>query len=126
MGRVYKGTEKAGEYSESVVKMTEEAEATAVMPGNTDEVVRLMRLLEASHTGERQRASAWDCEDVKIARLTDEDDIESYLTTFERLMEAYTMRPDRWAFKLAPQLTGRAQQAYAAIPAEEVKRTINV
>ena len=29
------------------------------------------------------------------------------------------MDPNRWAYRLAPQLTGRAQQAYAAMPAGE-------
>ena len=29
------------------------------------------------------------------------------------------MPQNRWAYKLAPQLTGRAQQAYAAMPSEE-------
>ena len=45
--------------------------------------------------------------------------MEAYLTTFERVMQAYEVAPERWAYKLAPQLTGRAQQAYAAMPAEE-------
>ena len=34
-------------------------------------------------------------------------------------MTAYGVDPVRWAFKLAPQLTGRVQQAYAALPASE-------
>ena len=39
--------------------------------------------------------------------------------TFERLMSVYEVPQNRWAYKLAPQLTGRAQQAYAAMPSEE-------
>ena len=35
-------------------------------------------------------------------------------------MQVYEVDPARWAFKLAPQLTGRAQQAYAALPAAEI------
>ena len=48
----------------------------------------------------------------------------------DRQMRVYGVREDRWAFKLAPQLTGRAQQAYAALNAddavkyEEVKAAI--
>ena len=34
-------------------------------------------------------------------------------------MQAYEVDPNRWAYRLAPQLTGRAQQAYAAMPAGE-------
>ena len=40
---------------------------------------------------------------MKLTRLTDADDTESYLTTFERLMKAYEVDKVRWAFKLAPQ-----------------------
>ena len=57
--------------------------------------------------------------DVKVAKLTEEDDVEAYLTTFERLMTAYEVPRACWAFKLAPQLAGRAQQAYAALSPEE-------
>jgi len=59
--------------------------------------------------------------DVKVTKLTEEDDIEAYLTTFERLMKAYEIREERWAFKLAPQLVGKAQQAYAAMNPEDAK-----
>ena len=57
--------------------------------------------------------------DVKVAKLTEDDDIEAYLTTFERLMKAYEIREERWAFKLASQLVGKAQQAYAAMNPED-------
>ena len=45
-------------------------------------------------------------------------------------MQEYEIEPNRWALKLAPQLTGKAQQAYAAmeqtaaIKYEEVKAAI--
>ena len=32
------------------------------------------------------------------------------------MMQAYKIPKERWVYKLAPQLTGRAQQAYAAMP----------
>lgn len=51
----------------------------------------------------------------KITKLSDDDDIEAYLTTFERLMTAHEIPRRRWSFELAPALTGRAQQAYAAL-----------
>ena len=53
--------------------------------------------------------------DVKVAKLTSEDDIEAYLTTFERLMKAHNVKKDRWTYKLTPHLTGEAQQAYVAM-----------
>ena len=55
--------------------------------------------------------------DVKVTKLTTEDDIEAYLTTFERLMTAHEIPEARWAYKLAPQLVGKAQQAYSAMSA---------
>ena len=56
---------------------------------------------------------------LKLTKLTETEDIESYLTTFERMMQVYHVDEERWAFKLAPQLTGRAQQAYAAMTTED-------
>ena len=53
---------------------------------------------------------------VKLTWLSDSDDIEAYLTTFERMMGAYDIAKECWPFKLTPQLTGKAQQAYAALP----------
>ena len=43
----------------------------------------------------------------------------TYLTTFERVMEVYEIEKTRWSFKLAPYLSGKAQQAYASLSAEE-------
>ena len=37
----------------------------------------------------------------------------------ERMMSVYEVPEDQWVFKLAPQLTGKVQQAYAALGAEE-------
>ena len=57
--------------------------------------------------------------EVKLQRLTNTDDMEAYLITFERLMSVYEVPQNRWAYRLAPQLTGRAQQAYVAMSTEE-------
>ena len=56
-----------------------------------------------------------ETEPIKLKRLTDSDDIESYLTTFERMMQAYKVDGSRWALKLAPELTGQALQVYASM-----------
>ena len=53
---------------------------------------------------------------LKLTKLSDADDIKAYLTTFEHMMQAYKIPKECWVYKLAPQLTGKAQQAYAAIP----------
>ena len=56
---------------------------------------------------------------LKLTKLTESEDIESYLKTIEHMMEAYEVEEDQWAFKLAPQLTGKAQQAYASLSADQ-------
>ncbi len=43
------------------------------------------------------------------------DYIVSYLTMFERLMTAFEVKREKWAFKLASNLSGKAQKAYAAL-----------
>ena len=63
---------------------------------------------KASHEGE-----------AKLMKLSDQDDVEAYLTTLERIMRAYEVKEERWAVKLAPQLTGKVQQAYAAMSTED-------
>ena len=60
-----------------------------------------------------------DRDRVKLTKLTDSDDIGSYLTTFERMMAAYSILYSQWAFKPAPQLSGKAQKAYVAMESEE-------
>ena len=58
---------------------------------------------------------------LKLTRLGERDDIEAFLVTFERTMEAYEVDTARWSFMLAPQLTGKAQQAYAAMAADAAR-----
>ena len=77
-----------------------------------NEVLRSM--VERAH-GRDEGLSRRAPDSLKLAKLTESDDIEAYLTTFERLMLAYEIDTSRWAFLLAPQLTGKAQQAYAAM-----------
>ena len=80
----------------------------------------LQGLLAGIHKqGESAEQRAEKDRDVKLAKLSETDDIEAYLTTFERLMVSYEIKPDRWVYKLAPQLTGKAQQAYAAMSSEK-------
>ena len=57
--------------------------------------------------------------DIFFRKLTEADDIEAYLTTFEQLVMSASLERQHWAFKLAPYLTGKAQQAYAALSSEE-------
>ena len=59
---------------------------------------------------------------LKLTKLTDGEDIEAFLKIFERLMEAYEIPKERWAYRLAPQLTGKAQQAYAAVSSDSARK----
>ena len=63
---------------------------------------------------------------VKVAKLTNTDNIEGYLLTFERHMAAYVIDKSRWAYILAPHLTRRAQQAYMAVLCEEAGQYFTV
>ena len=88
------------------------------------EMHRQMERLQQLVTEHRVAAATQprhDIEPVKLTRLTENDNIEAYLTTFERIMEAHEVSVERWSFKLAPQLTGKAQQAYAALQPDETK-----
>ena len=52
---------------------------------------------------------------MKLSTLMEWDDIKAYLTTFERIMVVHGIDRSRWAYKLAPELTGKAQLAYVAM-----------
>ena len=48
------------------------------------------------------------------------------MTTFERLMEAHEIERVKWPVLLASQLTGKVQQAYAALSSEDSKEFTKV
>ncbi|XP_071321134.1 uncharacterized protein [Trachinotus anak] len=50
-----------------------------------------------------------------IPKFEDGDDIEQYLTTFERLATAYSWPKEEWAVYLVPHLSGKARGAYVAM-----------
>lgn len=50
--------------------------------------------------------------ELKLQKLTDGDDIEHYLTTFERLATACQWPRVDWAIRLVPVLTGKARDAF--------------
>ena len=60
-------------------------------------------------------------ESLKLTKLTERDNIEAFLTTFERAIEAHGVERDKRAVILAPQLTGKAQLAYAAMNNEDAR-----
>ena len=56
---------------------------------------------------------------LKIPYLRDEDDIETYLCTFERIAVANKWKEDTWATRVVPLLTGKAREAYVRMNIED-------
>ena len=75
----------------------------------------LETILEAQAPSQQRKETA------KLTKLTESEDIEAYLTTFERMMSAHEVDKEKWAFKLAPNLSGKAQLAYAAMDSDDAK-----
>ena len=80
-----------------------------------------LQRLVAGHSTATTPARATNTESIKLTKLGEGDDVEAYLTTFERIMEVNEVNRERWQFQLAPQLTGKAQQAYAALTPDDAK-----
>ena len=58
-------------------------------------------------------------ESLKLTKLVETVDIKAFLMTFERAAEAHRVEQDKRAAILAPQLTGKARLAYAAMSDED-------
>ena len=54
----------------------------------------------------------------KLTRLLESHNIEAHLTIFERTMQAHEVDV---SISFAPQLTGKAQQAYAALSEDHTR-----
>ena len=81
--------------------------------------MELMReLVEKNQNGREGWENAFESEEhLRLTKLSEQDDIEAYLTTFERMMKAYKVA--KWVYLLVPQLTGKAQQACAAMAGDD-------
>ena len=82
-----------------------------------EEMLLLRNLAEGARRRDEAVVARRGLDGVKLTKLADGDDIEAFLTVFERVMAAQEISEERWPFMLAPQLTGKAQQAYAAMSA---------
>lgn len=55
----------------------------------------------------------------RLEKLSDSDDIEHFLITFERIAAACCWPKADWAFRLIPLLTGKARAAYVLMDADD-------
>ena len=62
----------------------------------------------------------------KLAKFTEGDDIEVFLTTFERVMGMSAIEEDRWSCIFAPQLAGKSQQSNAAMDVNRAGEYVEV
>ena len=92
----------------------QERDAEKCIRGMREQIDMLQQLVV-----ERPATTPHHSSDQEGMRLNRLSDIEAYLLTFEQMMQAYEVDRARWTFKLAPQLTDKAQQAYAALSADD-------
>ena len=94
-----------------------EKEVEARMAEMMEQMVMLSQLVTQSGLFSGEMTAVVNSK-LKVATLTDHDDIEAFPVIFERSMKAYEVPKTRPTYKLDTQLSGRAQQAYAAMPSE--------
>uniref|UniRef100_A0A8D0H0G6 SCAN box domain-containing protein n=1 Tax=Sphenodon punctatus TaxID=8508 RepID=A0A8D0H0G6_SPHPU len=70
------------------------------------------RVLEVGHTHLTPAGH-----NLQLPELTQRDDIEAYLATFERVADACQWPRGEWVTRLVPALSGEAQQAYSSLDA---------
>ena len=100
-------------------RVTREREVQRQMNFMQEQMNRLMKVVEYSKTGDSSKLAPGSKLSVKLVALAEKDDIEAYLVTFERIMEGQKIEKANWAHYLAPQLTGKAQLAFAALPSAD-------
>lgn len=76
---------------------------------------------EKARERERTKDSSISCFKVKIAPLTDKDDIDLYLRYFERIAATHGWSDHVMALRLLPLLQGVALECVMQLPPEEIK-----
>ena len=92
----------------------ETREQMEAMHAHMEKLVSMMEKTPSTQSGKSVRELS-----MKLVPFSEKEDIEAYLVTFERIMTAHMVNKDRWLHSLAPQLSGRAQLAFAALPTEQ-------
>ena len=71
-----------------------------------DERRRLETLIRGVTEAGRKRIDVGP-ESLKLTKLSESEDVEAFLTAFERAVEAHGVERSKWAVLLAPQLSGK-------------------
>ena len=79
------------------------------MHQHMESLLKVVEKTQETSGGPTLEAGSSHGEEEKVLKLSEEDDIEAYLSTFERMMVAFGVAKERWVFKVAPQLMGKAQ-----------------
>ena len=62
----------------------------------------------------------------KLPKFSEGEDIEVFLTSFEKLAISYKWVNSEWAIRLVPQLTGKALEAYSTMSSVDSNDFIKV
>ena len=94
--------------------------ALQVQQRQFEQLLQMMAGQTASATAAQQASTAALMrQKPKLVKLEATDDIEAFLVTFERVMTSCHVARGEWTTHLAPNLSGKAQQAYAALDATD-------
>ena len=93
-----------------------EKEVQTQMDMMKEQMESLVQIVRGAQTTSSRTSGGLE---VKLVPLKEKDDIEAYLMTFERIMRAHQIEKEHWLQYLTPQLTGKAQLAFATIPTTE-------
>ncbi|KAL6476208.1 hypothetical protein MHYP_G00147070 [Metynnis hypsauchen] len=89
---------------------------------NPSQILRHSR--EARAATDIQSSSPWRHSTPRptprLPELKESDDIEHYLTMFERIAQTAGWPPEDWAIHLIPALEGKAREAYIAMDANDI------
>ncbi len=85
-----------------------------------EQMVHLHGLVAADGEARAARTERGNDIAIRLTKLTDDDDIEAFLTTFERLMTAYEVPAPRWALNHWQRPAGI--RSYAVVRREQLRR----